>query len=104
MAALPYQVRITLRHPQATVSEVHLQPGEETPVHAHAHDYVVHPRAATRVLKTIFKDGEKLSEEEIEHKPGEPYFVGASEDGITFSLKNIGDGPMQCDKTFIRPK
>jgi hypothetical protein len=102
--ASPYKVEVKLKHPKATVSQVHLEAGHETPIHAHEHDYVVHPRAATKVLKTTYKDGRKHSEEEIEHKPGEPYFVAASEDGVTFSLKNIGDGPMLCDKTFIRPK
>ncbi len=104
MASEPYHVQIKLRHPKVIVSQVHLESGHATPVHAHEHDYVVHPRNATRVLKTTYKDGQKQSEEEIEHKPDEPYFVAASEDGITFSLKNIGDGPMLCDKTFIRTK
>ncbi|MBV8915420.1 MAG: hypothetical protein JOZ05_20580 [Acetobacteraceae bacterium] len=96
-----YKVDVKLKHEKASVSEVHLAPGHETPVHAHRHDYVVHPRAATKVLKTTYKDGQVHKTEEIEHKPGEPYFVAASEDGVTFSLKNIGDGPMLCDKTFI---
>lgn len=100
----PYKVDVTLKHPKATVSQVQLAAGHETPVHAHKHDYVVHPRAATKLLKTTYKDGAKQSEEEFEHKPGEPYFVAASEDGVTFSLKNIGDGPMLADKTFILPK
>ena len=103
MAGEPYQVHIRLKHPRVTVSEVHLHPGHETPQHTHEHDYVVHPRAATKVLKTTYRSGEKVSEEEIEHKPGEPYFVGKSADGTSFTLKNIGDGPMLCDKTFIRP-
>ena len=101
MADKPFHVEVKLKHPKAIVSQVHLVPGHETTEHSHEHDYVVHPRAATKVLKTTYKDGQKHSEEEIEHKPGEPYFVAASEDGITFSLKNIGDGPMLCDKTFI---
>lgn len=104
MATEPFEVNVTLKHPKVTVSAVHLEPGHETPEHAHEDDYVVHPRAATRVLKTTYKDGQKQSEEEIEHKPGEPYFVAKSADGITFSLKNIGDGPMMCDKTFIKDK
>ena len=101
MAAEPYKVDVKLKHPLVTVSEVHLEAGHETPEHAHEHDYVVHPRAATTVLKTTYKDGEKVSEEQIEHKPGEPYFVGKSADGTSFTLKNIGSGPMLCDKTFI---
>jgi len=101
MASDNYKVNVKLKHDKASVSEVHLAAGHETPVHEHKHDYVVHPRAATKVLKTTYKNGKVHNTEEIEHKPGEPYFVAASEDGVTFSLKNIGDGPMLCDKTFI---
>ena len=101
MASESYKVNVKLRHEKASVSEVHLDAGHETPEHSHKHDYVVHPRAATKVLKTTYKDGKVQSTEEIEHKPGEPYFVAANADGVTFSLKNIGDGPMLCDKTFI---
>lgn len=102
MAAEPYKVNVTLKHPKVVVSEVHLAPGHETPVHAHEHGYVVHPRAATKLLKTTYKNGAKVSEEVIDHTPGQPYFVAKSEDGITFSMKNIGTGPMACEKTFIR--
>lgn len=101
MASEGYKVQVKLKHEKASVSEVHLPAGQETPVHSHKHDYVVHPRAATKVLKTTYREGKVHSTEEIDHKPGEPYFVAASEDGVTFSLKNIGDGPMLCDKTFI---
>src|SRR5690242_12891329 len=101
MAEDKFHVKVTMKHEHASVSEIHLPPGHETPVHSHGYDYVVHPRAATRVLKTTYKDGKVHSQEEIEHKPGEPYFVAASADGVTFTLKNIGDGPMMCDKTFI---
>ncbi len=99
-----YRVDVTLNHPKASVSQVYLSAGHETPVHAHTHDYVVHPRAATKLLKTSYKDGAVIATEEIEHKPGEPYFVAATEDGVTFSLKNIGDGHMLCDKTLIPPR
>ena len=101
MADENFKVNVKLKHEKASVSEVHLAAGHETPVHSHKHDYVVHPRAATKVVKTTYKDGKVHKTEEIEHKPGEPYFVAASEDGVTFSLKNVGDGPMLCDKTFI---
>ena len=104
MASENYKVTVKLKHAQVTVSEIHLAPGHETPEHSHSRDYVVHPRAATKVLKTTYKDGKLHSTEEIEHKPGEPYFVAASEDGVTFTLKNIGDAPMLCDKTFMPPK
>ncbi len=104
MASEPYKVQMKLRHPKATVSEVHLEPGHATPQHEHKYDYVVHPRAATKVRKTTYKDGQVVATEEMEHKPGQPYFVAASEDGTTFSLENIGDGPMLCDKTFITTK
>ena len=101
MASEPYRVEVKLKHPKATVSEVHLHPGHSTPEHTHQHDYIVHPRAATKVRKTTKKDGQVVATEEIEHKPGEPYFVAASEDGTTFTLENIGSGPMLCDKVFI---
>ncbi len=104
MTTDPYRVTVTLKHPKVTVSQVHLEPGHETPEHAHEHDYVVHPKAATRLLKTTYKDGQKQSEEEIEHVPGQPYFVAKSVDGTTFSMKNIGNAPMMCEKTFIRDK
>lgn len=100
----PYKVDVQLQHPRATVSQVHLAAGHETPEHTHAHDYVVIPRAVTTVVKTTFKDGQKLSEETIEHQPGQPYVVLANEDGVTFSLKNVGSGPMLCDKAFIKPQ
>ena len=100
----PYKVDVQLQHPRATVSQVHLAAGHETPEHTHAHDYVVIPRAATTVVKTTFKGGQKLSEETIEHQPGQPYVVLANEDGVTFSLKNVGNGPMLCDKAFIKPQ
>ena len=99
-----FEVGVQLKHPLATVSQVQLAVGAETPEHAHEHDYVVIPRAVTTVLKTTFKDGQKQSEEIIEHQPGQPYVVLASEEGVTFSLKNIGSGPMLCDKAFIKPK
>lgn len=100
----PFKVDVQLNHPRATVSQVQLESGHETPLHAHEHDYVVIPRATTTVVKTSYKDGEKLSEETIEHEPGKPYVVLANEDGVMFSLKNIGSGPMLCDKAFIKPK
>ncbi len=99
-----YRVDVILKHPKASVSQVHLAAGHETPVHAHKHDYVVHPRAAAKLLKTSFKDGAVVATEEISHKPGEPYFVAATEDGVTFSLKNVGDSHMLCDKTLIPPR
>jgi hypothetical protein len=52
MAEDRFHVTIKLKHPKATVSEVHLPVGQETPIHAHGHDYVVHPHKPTRVLKT----------------------------------------------------
>lgn len=100
----PFKVDVQLQHPLATVTQVHLAAGHETPEHAHEHDYIVIPRAATTVVKTSFKDGQKHSEETIEHTPGQPYVVLANEDGVTFSLKNVGSGPMLCDKAFIKPK
>ncbi len=100
----PFRVDVQLEHPRATVSQVHLEAGHETPEHAHEHDYVVHPRAATKLLKTTYKDGKKQSEEEVEHTPGQPYFVAKSVDGTTFTMKNVGTGPMMCEKTFIRDK
>lgn len=45
---------------------------------------VVILRATTTVLKTTFKNGEKQSEETVEHEPGKPYVVLANEDGVTF--------------------
>jgi len=101
MTSEPYRVDIKLKHPKATVSQVHLAPGQSTPEHTHAHGYVVHPRAATRLRKVTKKGDQVISTEEIEHKPDEPYFVGASEDGTSFTLTNIGNGPMLCEKTFI---
>ena len=87
----PFKVNVTLKHAKAIVSRVQLAAGHETEQHSHPHDYVVIPRAPTSVLKTTFKDGEQTGQEEIEHTPGQPYFVAASADGITFTLKNIGD-------------
>src|SRR3954469_9410664 len=58
MADENYRVHVKLKHDKTTVSEVHLAAGHETPVHTHKHDYVVHPRAATKVLKTTYKDGQ----------------------------------------------
>src|SRR4051794_17941806 len=101
MAEDKFHVHVKLKNDHTTVSEVHLLAGHETPEHSHQHGYVVHPRKATKVLKTTYKDGKVHSQEEIEHKPGEPYFVAATAEGLTFTLKNIGDGPMMCDKTFI---
>ena len=98
----PFKVDVHLDHPLVTVSQVHLAAGAETPEHTHQHDYVVIPRAATTVVKTTYKDGAKHSEETIEHEPGKPYVVLANEDGVTFSLKNVGSGPMLCDKAFIK--
>ena len=99
-----YKVDVKLKHEKASVSRVHLSSGHATPEHAHKHDYVVHPHAPAKLLKTTYRDGKVTHTEEIEHKPGEPYFVAASEDGTTFSLKNIGDSHMLCDKTLIPPR
>ena len=102
MSEKPYRVDVTLRHEKASVSRVHLAPGHATERHSHAHPYVVIPHAPATLLKTTYKGGEQAAQETIEHKPGEPYFVAASADGISFTLQNIGDGPMLCDKTFIK--
>ena len=68
MSSEHYKVDVTLRHPSASVSQVHLSAGHETPVHAHRHDYVVHPRSETRLLRTSFKDGQVIKTEEVERK------------------------------------
>ncbi len=102
MAAEPYKAEVTLEHEQVRVSSVELAPGHKTPEHSHRYGYVVHPRSATKLVKTHFQDGQPIKTEELEHKPGEPYFVAASEDGITFSVENVGSGPMLCDKTMIK--
>ena len=104
MTKEPYRVNVTLKHPKVAVSEVYLEPGYETPLHSHEHDYVVHPRGPSKVLKTTYKNGKKISEEVIEHTPGKPYFVSRSEDGHSFTMKNIGDSAMACDKTIIRDR
>ena len=98
-----YSVNVLLKHPSAIVSKIQLAPGAETPIHAHQHDYVVHPQAATTLVKTTYRDGAVIGTETIEHKPNEPYFVFKSANGTSFSLKNVGASAMLCDKTQIPP-
>jgi hypothetical protein len=97
-----YTHEVTLDNEHAQVMRVHLAPGHATKPHSHPHPYVLHPLAATKVRKTVYKDGQVVETKEFDHEPGKPYFVGASEDGTSFVFENIGSGPMMCDKTFIK--
>jgi hypothetical protein len=99
----PYKVDVLMKHPSAIVSKIRLAPGAETPRHAHQHDYVVHPQAAAQLVKTTYRGDAVIKQEPIEHKPNEPYFVFKSEDGTSFSLKNVGSSAMLCDKTQLPP-
>ena len=104
MASDHYKYEVTMDHANAKVAKVHLAAGHEIPQHSHEHDYIVHPQAATKLVKTSYKDGKVLKTEEVTHEANKPYFVAKSEDGVTFSLKNVGSGPMMCEKTMIKSK
>ena len=104
MAAQPYTVKVLLKHPHVVISEIHLAPGETTPRHSHAHDYVVHPKQDAKLVKTTYKAGAVINTETIEHKAGEPYYVAKSDDDTEFSLENIGSAAMMCEKTQLPPK
>jgi predicted metal-dependent enzyme (double-stranded beta helix superfamily) len=99
----PYKVDVLMNHPAAIVSRIHLAPGAETPRHAHKHDYVVHPHAGAKLVKVTYRGDAVVSEEPIDHKPNEPYYVFKSAAGTSFSLKNVGTSAMLCDKTQIPP-
>jgi predicted metal-dependent enzyme (double-stranded beta helix superfamily) len=99
----PFKEDLLLKHPSAIVSRVKLAPGAETPRHSHKHDYVVHPQAGATLLKTTYRGDTVINTETVEHKPNEPYVVFKTEDGTSFSLKNVGTGTMLCDKTQIPP-
>ena len=104
MTTEPYTVKVVMKHPHVVISHVYLAPGHATPAHSHKHDYVVHPKADTKLLKTTYKNGAVVREEEVEHKAGEPYFVSKSEDGTEFTIKNLGAAAMMCEKTQLPPK
>ena len=104
MSDQPYTVNVLLKHPHAVVSRVHLAPGHETPKHAHAHDYLVHPRAATTLVKTTYRGDDVIKTETVEHTPDAPYVVGKSEDGTSFTIKNTGSAAMMCEKVLMPPK
>jgi hypothetical protein len=97
----PYTVKTLIKHPSATVTQVHLAAGHETPRHSHAHDFVVHPRQDTTLVKTTYKGDQVVSTETVTHTAGQPYVVSKSEDGTEFTLKNTGSAAMMCDKTLI---
>jgi len=95
------KVDTLLTHPRAIVSRVHLAAGAKTPKHAHQHDYVVHPHAATSLVKTTYNGDTIVNTETVDHAPNQPYYVAKTADGMTFSLENIGSTAMLCDKTEI---
>ncbi len=99
----PYTVKTLLKHPSAIVSQVYLAPGHETPKHSHAHDYLVHPRQDTTLVKTTYKGDQVVSTETVTHAADQPYVVSKSEDGTEFTLKNTGSAAMMCDKTLLPP-
>ena len=100
----PYTVKVVMKHPNVVISHVHLESGHATPKHSHRHDYVVHPKQDTKLLKTTYRNGVVVSEEHVEHKAGEPYYVSRSEDGTEFTIKNLGNAAMMCEKTQLPPK
>jgi hypothetical protein len=100
----PYTVKTLLKHPSAIVNQVHLEPGHETPRHSHPHDYIVHPRQDTTLVKTTYKGNAVISTETVTHTAGTPYVVSKSEDGTEFTIKNTGSAAMMCDKTLLPPK
>ena len=104
MASNPYTVKRLLKHKHTTVTRIELHPGHETEKHTHEHDTVVHPRETTTLLKTTFRGDEVVGTEQIEHKADKPYVVGKSEDGTSFTIKNIGSTLMLCEKTALPPK
>ena len=99
-----YTVTVLMKHPHAVISRVHLAAGHETPKHAHAHDYVVHPRQDTSLVRTTYKGDEVVKTEPVEHKADEPYVVAKTAAGLTFTIKNVGSAAMMCEKTQLPPK
>ncbi len=104
MPTEPYAVKVVLKHPHVIITDVHLSAGHETPRHAHAHDYVVHPRQDTTLVKTTYRGDAVVKTETVDHKAGAAYFVSKSDDGTEFTIKNVGSAAMMCEKTQLPPK